>query len=83
MEEIGNRPDCRRRSVVGTRGVGLQVGPCRGDKRTASIRKNKAQEQYPVSVCLVVYLQGLPLEGVLLTNDRDFRGQILDVGSMS
>ena len=91
MKEVEERPDRdgARLSVIGRRnlscldGTHIQIGPCRGNKRTASIWKNQGQEQVAISVQPTEQLQGLALQRVMMTQDGYLGGETLDVGSIS
>ncbi len=87
MEEMGKRSECGRYRpfVIGTGSleVLIQIGPCSRDKRAASIGKDKGQIQIALPVAPTEKLQGLPPQRVMITNYGYFRGETLEVGSMS
>jgi hypothetical protein len=61
----------------------VEISPCSGDKRAASIRKDEDQIQIAFSVRATEEFQGLPLQRVVITQDSNFGREALDVGSMS
>ena len=61
----------------------VQISPYSRDERAAPVRENEGQLQNPMPARMTVNLQGLPLQWMVLTNDGDFRGVTLEVGSMS
>ncbi len=60
-----------------------KVRPGSGNQRTAAVRKNQAQNNLSSTLHVVENIQGLSLHWMVLAKDGYFRGESLEVGSVS
>jgi len=61
----------------------LEVGPCRGDEGLGSVGQDQQQLEIAVAVHPSQQIQGLTFKGMAPSNDRDYRREPLEVGSVS
>lgn len=61
----------------------FEIGPFRGDERSASIGQDQDQMQSILPMHRSQHRQGFTFKGMVLTKDGDSLGQVLVMGSVS